>query len=192
VAKGPSSEDPRVTRSADDVDPELLAVARARALFLDDDHGYGCAETTLIVLQEVFGRPDATNAAAAMALNGGVAYGGGICGALTGAAVAVGQLVGSGDQDRRAAKRTAREIVGGLTDAFEAEFGAVDCRALLARDIRSPEAHAAFIESGIWRTACMRQIEFVVRRLARPVSDPTMAPPVRVGRRQQRGDPRAR
>ena len=50
-----------------------------------------------------------------------------------------------------------------LIAELEAEFGTVDCRELIGRDIRTPEAHAAFIDSGIWRTVCLRQIEFAVR-----------------------------
>lgn len=150
------------------------AVTRARALFLDDSDPYGCAETTFVALKEAFGLPDAADASPAMALNGGVAWSGGVCGAVTGAALAVGGLVASRTPDHATAKRTAREIVAGLMDEFEAEFGSVDCRALLGRDIRTPEAHAAFIQSGIWRTACMAQLEFVIRRLSRSLDEPTV------------------
>jgi hypothetical protein len=51
-------------------------------------------------------------------------------------------------------------------DDFRAEHGAVDCRTLIGREIRTPEQHRAFIDSGVWRVACMSQVEFVVRALA--------------------------
>ena len=66
--------------------------ARARELFLDESNTYGCAETVLIVLKETYGLPDASDSAPAMALNGGLAYSGGPCGAVSGAALAIGQL----------------------------------------------------------------------------------------------------
>ena len=157
--------------AAADADAALAAVARAGALFLDEAHPFGCAETTFIALKEAFGLPDAADPSAAMALNGGVAWSGGICGALTGAALTVGGLVAARIPEHATAKGIAREVVAGLIDGFEAEFGAVDCRALLGREIRTPEAHAAFIESGTWRTACLRQIEFAVERLAVLVGD---------------------
>jgi hypothetical protein len=53
-----------------------------------------------------------------------------------------------------------------LMDRFEAEFGATTCRGLLGIDLREPGEHDRFIESGIWRTDCMRQIEFAVEYLA--------------------------
>ena len=142
------------------------AVARARTLFLDERHPFGCAETTLLVLQEAFGLPEPDDVSAAMALNGGVAYGGGICGAITGAAIAVGRLADRRLADRDEAKRIAREIIAALMDEFAREHGAVDCRTLVGRAIRTPEQHQAFLDSGLWRDVCMGQIETVVRRLA--------------------------
>lgn len=142
------------------------AMRRARELFLDDANTYGCAETTLAVLQEVFGLPDPTDASAAMALNGGIAYSGATCGAITGAAIAIGRRAASQIPDHREAKRVAREETARLLAAFEAEFGATTCRALTGVDLATDEGHAAFIESGAWRNGCMRQIEMVVARLA--------------------------
>jgi hypothetical protein len=60
------------------------AIEQARRLFLDRRNVYGCAETTFIVLKTAYGLEDADDSSAAMALNGGVAYGGGPCGAISG------------------------------------------------------------------------------------------------------------
>ena len=38
-------------------------------------------------------------------------------------------------------------------------------------DLRTEEGHRSFIESGIWRDRCMRQLEMAVGRLA-PLEDP--------------------
>ncbi len=148
------------------------AVARARALFLDDANVYGCAETTLIVLKEAFGLPEPEDSSAALALNGGVAYSGGICGAISGAAIAVGILAAQRIPSHAAAKRAARRIVARQMEEFRAEYGAVDCRTLLGREIRTPAQHRAFIADGAWRRTCMAQIEFVVARLATLPTDP--------------------
>ncbi|MGD0861258.1 MAG: C-GCAxxG-C-C family protein [Candidatus Limnocylindrales bacterium] len=142
------------------------AAARARTLFLDESNSFGCAETTFMVLKEAFGLPDPLDPSAAMALNGGVAYSGGVCGAISGASLAVGLLAARRFRSHARAKRLAREVIARLMDDFRAEHGAVDCRALVGREIRTPEQHRAFIDSGIWRVACMSQIEFVVRALA--------------------------
>jgi len=145
---------------------ERAAIEQARTLFLDDRNIFGCAETTFVALKGAFGLPDAPDSSAAMALNGGIAYSGGMCGAICGAAMAVGLLAERRIPDHREAKRAARRITARLMDAFAAEHGAVDCRELLGMDLRTEEGHAAFIDSGIWRDRCMRQIEFSIRRLA--------------------------
>jgi C_GCAxxG_C_C family probable redox protein len=142
------------------------AAALARTLFLDESHPYGCAETTFMVLKEAFGLPDPTDPSAAMALNGGVAYSGGVCGAISGASLAVGLLAARSYKDHARAKNAAREVIARLMDDFGTQYGAVDCRVLVGRDIRTPAQHRAFIDSGTWRVTCMSQIDFVVRALA--------------------------
>lgn len=141
------------------------AIDKARCYFLTEGNTYGCAETTLIVLQDIYGLPNATDSSPAMALNGGVAYSGGICGAISGAAMAVGRLAAQRIANHKEAKRTARRIIAQLIDDFRAEFGACDCRSLINRDISIPAEHDAFIESGVWRDICMSQIEFAVEGL---------------------------
>jgi C_GCAxxG_C_C family probable redox protein len=146
------------------------AVEMARRLFLDDTNTYGCAETVFIVLKTAYGLPQSTDSAAAMALNGGLAYSGGPCGAISGAALAVGMLAADRVEDRRQAKHVARRVTGELMTAFEDVHGSTDCRDLIGMDLRTDEGHRAFIESAIWRDRCMAQIEFAVSRLA-PLAD---------------------
>ena len=142
------------------------AVAQARALYLDDAHPYGCAETTFVTLKGLYGLDDPDDASAAMALNGGLAYSGGACGAITGAALAVGMLAESRIDDHKRAKLVARELVHGTMEAFREAHGATDCRVLIGYDLRAPGEHDAFIDSGLWREACMKQIETVTTHLA--------------------------
>jgi len=144
---------------------------RARELFLDEANTYGCAEVTLIVLQEQFGLPEAGDSSPAMALNGGIGYSGATCGAITGAALAAGRLAGRCLTDHAEAKGEARALLQGLMAAFADEFGFLDCRRLTGYDFRDPAAHDAFLESGIWRTACLRQIEFAITATLRLVEE---------------------
>jgi C_GCAxxG_C_C family probable redox protein len=144
---------------------EGQAIERARSYFLTEENTYGCAETTYIVLQEVFGLSNATDSSPAMVLNGGVAWRGGICGAISGAALAVGRLAEQRVTGHKDAKRIARCIVDRFIDEFQAARGSADCRDLIGQGIHTEEQHTQFIESGIWRDVCMRQIEFAIHRL---------------------------
>ncbi len=147
-------------------DHASAARARARALFLDDANVHGCAESTLVALATAFGLPDAEDSSPAMALNGGIAYSGSTCGAVTGAAMAVGRLAAARIADHVEAKRVARRLTQEAMASFEREFGATSCRALLDLDLSTEAGHRAFIEGGVWRATCMRQIEFAVGSVA--------------------------
>lgn len=143
-------------------------IARARDLCLDEETAFGCAEGTYAALQEHFELADTNDSTEAMALNGGIAYSGGTCGALTGAALALGRLAGVRLSDRPEAKRTARRLLQKLMADFASEHGSTQCRDLTGFDLASD--HDAFLASGFWETGCQAQIEFVIGRMA-PLTD---------------------
>jgi C_GCAxxG_C_C family probable redox protein len=144
---------------------EQEAIELARATFITEANTHGCAETTFIVLQRAFGLPDASDSSPAMALNGGLAWSGGPCGALTGAAMAVGRLSARRIADHKEAKRVARCITARVMAEFRAEYGHTNCSDLIGLDISTPEGHAAFIADQMWHTVCMDQIAFALARL---------------------------
>jgi C_GCAxxG_C_C family probable redox protein len=161
-----------MTRQADGHRVEADAVAQARELYLDDAHPYGCAETCFMALKTAYGLEHPMDPAAAIGLNGGVGWSGGMCGSLTGAALAVGILAERRIPDHARAKLVARELVAGALERFRVVHGSLDCRELIGYDLRAPGEHDAFIASGLWRSACMGQIETVVAHLA-SLADPT-------------------
>lgn len=142
---------------------EQEAIDLARSLFLRDDNLYGCAETTSLVLEQAYGLP--VDVSPAMALNGGVGWSGGVCGAISAAALVAGRLAARKVPDHKQAKSLARSMVAELMHEFQARYGATDCRQLTGLDISTAEGHAAFLAAGKWRTDCMDQIAFVIRRL---------------------------
>jgi hypothetical protein len=81
--------------------------------FVNDATTYGCAETSYIVLKDAYGLPNPHDSGPAMALNGGVAYQGGICGALSGAALAVGQLAAARIPDHATASCSSSSMTSG-------------------------------------------------------------------------------
>ena len=155
------------------------AIAQADAYYLDEEHPYGCAETVFMTLKDVYGLEHPGDASAAVAFNGGIAYSGGPCGAITGAAMAVGMLAEQRIADHRRAKTVARELVRETMEVFQAEHGAVDCCTLIGYDLQAPGEHQAFIDSGLWREACASQIRTVVRHLAVLADDEVWSAAVR-------------
>jgi C_GCAxxG_C_C family probable redox protein len=140
-------------------------ITLARELFLTESNTYGCAETSFMVLKQAFALPNPEDTSAAMALNGGVAWWGSTCGAITGAALAVGQLAAKRCPDHVSAKRISRLIISRLLADFVTENGSFVCKEIINLDIRKPEEHARFIQEGIWRDVCMNQIVYVVSEL---------------------------
>jgi C_GCAxxG_C_C family probable redox protein len=137
-----------------------------REVFVTEDNLYGCAETSYIALKHTLDLPRPDDSTPAMALNGGVAYQGGVCGAITGAALAAGELAGRRIADHKTAKRVARYLTQGMIEGFVERFGTVECRDLIGFDLRQPGEHERFIDSGIWRERCASQIEYATSRLA--------------------------
>ncbi len=148
-------------------DASTHAMAAARAAFLDQAPRYGCAESAFVVLKAAYELRDPADSAAAMAFNGGIAWTGGSCGAVTGASLAIGMLADVRLADHGRAKLVSRELVADLMSRFSERFGSLDCRELVGMDLRAPGAHAAFIAAGTWRRSCLEQIQFVVGDLAR-------------------------
>ena len=134
--------------------------------FLRPDNAYGCAETTYLVLKHIYGLPNPEDSSIAMVLNGGIAYSGGMCGAITGASLAVGQLAGQTISDHNMAKRKSREIITQVHKQFLDTFGSNSCKQLTGYDFSRPHEHDQFIKDKRWEVECTRQILFVVERLA--------------------------
>ena len=129
-------------------------------LFLREDNMYGCAETAYLALHALLEQDLPVDSSIAMALNGGVAYSGGICGAVSGAAMAVGEFIGRQIPDHSRAKNISRAIIMELMEHFRQEFGSVDCRVLCGYDFLTPGEHDKFIDEGRWKKDCLRQIDF--------------------------------
>lgn len=123
---------------------EAKADSLARLRDQSADH-INCAQTVLRFTLLVTGA-DPASIGLARQLGGGIAGTGETCGAITGAALALGlrdHMAGeAGDPD------ASREALQGLIRSFADEFGAVRCRDLAGHDLTTPEGHDAFVESG--------------------------------------------
>jgi C_GCAxxG_C_C family probable redox protein len=120
---------------------EKFEAAKAQAMvgYLDPGPNHlNCAQTVLrCCLVATDGDPDLIRACAY--LGGGMARMGQVCGALSGAAVALGLC---GEPSAEGAGGTASSPFDRMQDLirrFEAEFGAVTCRDLLGCDISTAE-----------------------------------------------------
>jgi C_GCAxxG_C_C family probable redox protein len=133
---------------------------KAREYFLK---GHSCSESVLISLAEEWNLPKGIAPRAGSALGGGVGASGEVCGAITGAAVALGLYKGRDDiTDEVGAERKKKLYVTmrQLSKAFTAKFGAVTCRQLIELDLSDPDQLEIFKQCGKRSNLCTKFVAF--------------------------------
>ncbi|MFO8060833.1 MAG: C-GCAxxG-C-C family protein [Bacillota bacterium] len=101
--------------------------------------GYNCAEAVLAALT---GSRD--HVSCASGFGGGIGGSGQTCGAVTGALMGMGLVLGARDPETPASYECFRSQVSRFLDSFEAEFGSTLCRELLDRpNAGNPESRCA-------------------------------------------------
>jgi C_GCAxxG_C_C family probable redox protein len=128
--------------------PADIAAARfaqklncAQAVFSAFAPGLGLDEKTALMISSPFG--------------GGVARRGQICGAVTGALMAIGLARGSSTPEK---KEATYQLSQEFLRRFEARHKTILCRELVGYDIGSPEEYAKARESGVFANVCPRVV----------------------------------
>jgi len=100
---------------------------------------YNCAQSVLLAMQEYYGiRRNRLIPRIATAFGGGIGRRGSLCGALTGATMAIGLKHGT-DKTVLIEKDKAYEIALKFYDQFAKECGSPFCRELIGYDLTNPE-----------------------------------------------------
>lgn len=111
------------------------------------DSGFYCAESVLLAVARAEGLESALLPAVASAFCSGQARTCGPCGALSGALMSLGAVLGR--RSEKDALDTVYAAGGQLIEKFEDEFGSRDCRSLLdGCDLGTPEGQIMFRERG--------------------------------------------
>jgi C_GCAxxG_C_C family probable redox protein len=141
------------------IDKAMLDKVEKRAYELIDIY-HGCAQCALLAIQEVYGMRDDLMAKASIGLAGGVGGMRSVCGALTGAALALGMKYGREVSALRGPPEKAIEIeyaalepVAKLAKWFEREFGSIICR-----DIRKAFMGTELSREISWQKEWMQEL----------------------------------
>ncbi len=127
--------------------------AAARVAELFGTSGLLCAESVLQALCERHGHAGDFVPRMASGFCSGVARTGGMCGALSGAIMALGLLHGRDKGDE--SLETVYAMVQELVAEFRERFGAVTCMDLLGVDFRTAEGQQAFRERNLKQERCI-------------------------------------
>lgn len=104
------------------------------------------------MLQETFELPE-NIVAGAIGLGGGIGRCQSVCGAISGAVIALSHHAAATTSTPKETRDKARELASQLYKSFEAKFGSTDCRTLTDWDFQAPGGYEAFhkrdVDSGV-------------------------------------------
>ena len=121
--------------------------------------GFNCAQSVFSVFAPGLGLEKGKAARIASAFGGGMARGGGTCGAVTGAFMVLGLKYGSSRPRDKERKEKSYEIAREFMRRFNERDGTVVCRDLLGCDISTPEGFARAKERGLFDTVCAKLVK---------------------------------
>jgi len=113
------------------------AVNHAEKFYLDQK--YNCAEATLLALCRAWGISSDAVPRIAAGFGGGVGKKGLICGALSGAVMAISLRFAGPDPTDSEKRKLVTNHVSRLIESFQDSFGETGCRALIGCDLSTPE-----------------------------------------------------
>jgi C_GCAxxG_C_C family probable redox protein len=138
-----------------------------RALELFAAH-YNCAQSVFAACAADDMLTEAQRLAIAAAFGGGMARQGEVCGALTGALMALGERGGKGmATDPAAGRDTVYTAAGELMDRFRAAHGSVLCHELTGCRLNTEEGQRVFKERNTRGELCAKLIAFAADEAAK-------------------------
>lgn len=122
--------------------------ALAAALF---SQGLCCSESVLAAVAESYGLKSELIPRIATGFCGGIARTGNVCGAVTGAVMAISLLTGRNKPSD--SRELNHKLIQEIVREFEVRFGTVLCRELIGCRLDTPEGHRHFVEQNL-RAKC--------------------------------------
>ncbi len=129
---------------------ELSSTDRALAHFRE---GYNCSQSAFSAFAEELGLPLDVALRLAAPFGGGIGRQGEVCGAASGALMALGLRYGGATPDKATKERT-YAVAAEFLRRFEARLGSVRCRDLIQADMTTPEGLTSAHERKVFRTLC--------------------------------------
>ena len=135
------------------------AQADAKTFF---SSGFNCAESSLLSICKALKINSDAVPNIATGFGAGVSRHGSICGALSGAVMAMGLAEGRKDPKDNDTKIKLYEKAAAFLDKFKTEFGTVDCRELTGCNLLSAEGREKFTNEKFHGEVCTKFVEFAV------------------------------
>lgn len=117
---------------------------------------YNCAQTAFCAFADKLGIDQPTALRVSAAFGGGVARNGELCGAVTGALMAIGAKYAQTIDGQPPSKETIYSAANEFINEFKRLHGSIICRELLEADISTPEGKEKLAQIDAHRKICPR------------------------------------
>ncbi len=126
---------------------------------------YNCAQSVYAASATRNGLSEAQRLALSAPFGGGIARQGEVCGALTGALLALGEAAGEAMAADPVAGRNALYVrATQLTETFRTAHGAILCRELTGCVLNTEEGQRTFKERGLHQNLCTKLVAFAAEQ----------------------------
>jgi C_GCAxxG_C_C family probable redox protein len=119
--------------------------------------GFSCSQAVFSAFANHLGLADEAALRIGSAFGGGIGRRGEVCGAVTGALMALGLASGHADNSE-ASKAATYALVDDFLVRFQQAHGALSCRSLIGHAIDTPEGLQRAREAGVFSTICPRLV----------------------------------
>ena len=120
--------------------------------------GFNCAQSVLTSHAAQFGLEPETALKVSAAFGAGMGRKGEVCGAVTGALMAIGLASGPTSASDKEAKERTYQLAHRLLDKFTQKNGSILCRELLGCQMDNAEELARARQQGLFTTICPRLV----------------------------------
>lgn len=129
------------------------------------NEGFNCSQAVFAAFAPELGLDRTIALKIASSFGGGMAQMGEVCGAVTGAFMALGLGYGRTKVDDLAAKELNYEKVAEFVSRFKAFHGSIFCRDILGADMSTPEGRLRIKEGNLVKLRCPGLVEDAARIL---------------------------
>lgn len=128
--------------------------------------GFSCSQAVLSAYADVFGLELDLALKISQPFGGGIAHRGEICGAVSGAFMAIGLKYGRTHPEDIPAREKTYEAVTHFIQQFKDRYGSILCKELLGYDLSVASEYSKATEEGIFETLCPKYVRYAAEILA--------------------------
>jgi C_GCAxxG_C_C family probable redox protein len=145
---------------------EMTTKAAEKAVKLFDS-GYNCAESVLLALSEHFNQKTPAIPRIATGFGAGIGRSGQVCGALSGAVMAIGLKMGCDKAEEKEKRNATYESVRQMMKAFKKEFGSTQCKTLTQCNLQTQEGQQKYRTQEHRKKLCPKFVQWCADYVAK-------------------------